>query len=140
MQLKRVMSTDPEYVSPATPIGQVASMMKSRDIGMVLVAENERLVGTVTDRDIVIRGIAEGRDPRIAMTADIMTSKPAYCFEDQDVSEAARVMEQKQIRRLAILNRRKKLVGVVSLGDLASRGGDETMSGEVLKFVARRAA
>jgi CBS domain-containing protein len=114
--------------------------MKTRDIGMVLVAENDRLVGTITDRDIVIRGIAEGRDPRIAMTGEIMTSKPAYCFEDQDVSEAAQLMEERKVRRLAILNRDKKLVGVISLGDLAVRTGDEAMSGEVIKFVARPAA
>ena len=75
MQLKKIMSRNPECVSPATPIGQVASVMKTRDIGMVLVSENDRLVGTVTDRDIVIRGIAEGRDPRIAMTGDIMTRR-----------------------------------------------------------------
>ena len=140
MQLKKVMSTNPECVSPATPIGQVASVMKTRDIGMVLVSENDRLVGTVTDRDIVIRGIAEGRDPRIAMTGDIMTSKAAFCFEDQDISEAAQLMEERKIRRLAILNRDMKLVGVVSLGDLAVRTGDEAMSGEVIKFVARPAA
>jgi CBS domain-containing protein len=137
MQLKKVMSKNPECVSPATPIGQVASVMKTRDIGMVLVTENDRLVGTVTDRDSVIRGIAEGRDPRIAMTGDIMTRSTAYCFEDQDVTDAAHLMEERQIRRLAILNRDKKLVGVVSLGDLAVRIGDETMSGEVIKFVAR---
>jgi CBS domain-containing protein len=114
--------------------------MKSRDIGMVFVSENDRLVGTVTDRDIVIRGIAEGRDPRIAMIGEIMTSRAAFCYEDQDVSEAARLMEEKKIRRLGILNRDKKLVGVVSLGDLAVRTGDEAMSGEVIRFVARPAA
>jgi CBS domain-containing protein len=140
MQLKQVMSMNPECVSPATPVGQVASVMKTRDIGMVLVSENGRLVGTVTDRDIVIRGIAEGRDPRIAMTGDIMSRKASFCYEDQDVTEAARVMEERKIRRLAILSRDRKLVGVVSLGDLAVRTGDEAMSGEVIKFVARPAA
>jgi CBS domain-containing protein len=140
MQLKKVMSKNPECVSPATPLGQVASVMKTRDIGMVLVTENDRLVGTITDRDIVIRGIAEGRDPRIAMTGDIMSSRTSFCYDDQDVSDAARLMEERKIRRLAILNRDKKLVGVVSLGDLAVRTGDEAMSGEVIKFVARPAA
>ena len=140
MQLKKIMSKNPECVSPSTPIGQVASVMKTRDIGMVLVSENDHLVGTVTDRDIVIRGIAEGRDPRIAMTGDIMTSKAEYCFEDQDVTEAAHLMEEKQIRRLAILNRDKKLVGVISVGDLASRTNDEEMTGEVIRFVVRPAA
>src|SRR6185295_16131046 len=140
MQLRKMMSKNPECVSPATPIGQVASVMKTRDIGMVFVTENDRLVGTVTDRDIVIRGIAEGRDPRTAMTGDIITSKTVYCYDDQDITDAARIMEVKQIRRLAILNRDKRLVGVVSLGDIATKTGDETITGEVMQFVARPAA
>jgi CBS domain-containing protein len=140
MQLREVMSKQPEYVSPETPIREVASMMKSKDIGMVLVADKDRLVGTVTDRDIVIRGVTEGRDPNTTRTDEVMTSRAEYCFDDQDVSEAARLMEEKKIRRLAILNRDKRLVGVVSLGDLAVRTGDEEMSGEVMKHVARPAA
>jgi CBS domain-containing protein len=140
MQLRDVMTKDPEYVSPTTTLDQVAQMMRDHDIGMVLVAKDDELIGTVTDRDIVIRAIAEGRDPRAIATESVMTTNATYCFEDQDVSEAARIMEAKQIRRLAILSREKRLVGVVSLGDLAVRSGDEAMSGEVMKHVARPAA
>src|SRR5262245_5601677 len=102
MQLRDVMTRRPEYVSPTTPIGEVASMMKARNIGMVLVADHDRLVGAVTDRDIVVRGIAEGWDPRTARTGDIMTNEAVFCFEDQDVTEAAQLMQEKQVRRLAI--------------------------------------
>ena len=136
MQLRDVMTQPPQYVTPTTPIGEAASMMRTKDIGMLLVAENDRLVGTVTDRDIVIRGIAEGLDPRFAKTRDVMTKDALYCFDDQDTSDAAQVMEDKQIRRLAILDRNKRLVGVVSLGDLAVRSDDEALSGEVMKRVA----
>jgi len=138
MQLRDVMTRRPEYVSPTTPIGEVASMMKARNIGMVLVADHDRLVGAVTDRDIVVRGIAEGWDPRTARTGDIMTNEAVFCFEDQDVTEAAQLMQEKQVRRLAILNRDKKLVGIVSLGDLAVRSDDQVVSAEVMKHVAAR--
>jgi CBS domain-containing protein len=136
MQLRNIMTKPPQYVSPSTPIGDAASMMRNRDIGMLLVAENEKLVGTVTDRDIVIRAVAEGLDPRSAKTRDVMTKDTLYCFDDQDTTEAAQLMEERQIRRLAILDREKKLVGVVSLGDLAVRSDDEALSGEVMKHVA----
>lgn len=136
MQLRDVMTRPPQYVSPTTPIGEAASVMRAKDIGMLLVADNDRLLGTVTDRDIVIRGIAEGLDPRIAKTRDVMTKDALYCFDDQDTQDAAQLMEEKQVRRLAILDRDKKLVGVVSLGDLAVRTNDEELSGEVMKHVA----
>lgn len=138
MRLRDVMTPRPECVSPATPIGEVASMMKAKNIGMVLVAEHDRLVGALTDRDIVVRGIAEGWDPRTARTADIMTSRAAFCYEDQDVADAVRIMEEKQLRRLAVLNRDKKLVGVVSLSDLAAKMDNPTISGEVMQHVAAR--
>ena len=136
MQLRDVMTKPAQYVSPSTPIGEAASVMRAKDIGMLLVTDNEKLVGTVTDRDIVIRGLAKGLDPRVAETKDVMTDRMLYCFDDQDTEDAAKVMQDSQVRRLAILDRNKKLVGVVSLGDLAVRSNDETLSGEVMKQVA----
>jgi CBS domain-containing protein len=135
MQLRDVMTQPPQHVSPSTPIGEAASVMRAKDIGMLLVTDNEKLVGTVTDRDIVIRGLAKGLDPR-AETKDVMTNRMLYCFDDQDTEDAAKVMQDSQVRRLAILDRNKKLVGVVSLGDLAVRSHDEALSGEVMKHVA----
>lgn len=138
MQLREVMTPRPEYVSPETPIGEVATMMKAKNIGILLVADHDRLIGAVTDRDIVVRGIAEGWDPRTAKTEDIMTSRALYCFDDQDIREAARLMEEKHVRRLAVLNRHKKLVGIVSLGDLALKSDDETIPAQVMRSVATR--
>src|SRR6187397_205028 len=126
MQLRDVMTRPPQFVSPTTPIGVAASMMRAKDIGMLLVAENEKLVGTVTDRDIVIRGIAEGLDPKSTKTKEVMTKDAMYCFDDQNTEDAARIMETKQIRPPAILERDRNLEGVVTLGDLAVRSNDET--------------
>jgi CBS domain-containing protein len=90
----------------------------------------------LTDRDIIVRAVAEGRDPRETRVSDVMTPDVRYCFEDQDVEEAARVMNDLQIRRLPILNRSKRLVGIVSLGDLAVRTGNTALSGQALEGVS----
>ena len=137
MQLRDVMTKPPQYVSPSTPIGEAASVMRAKDIGMLLVTDNEKLAyaGIMTAEEAV-RGLAKGLDPRVAETKDVMTNRMLYCFDDQDTEDAAKVMQDSQVRRLAILDRNKKLVGVVSLGDLAVRSNDEALSGEVMKHVA----
>ena len=138
MRLREVMTRRPEYVSPETTLKEAASLMKDSNIGMLFVADDDHLLGAVTDRDIVVRGIAEGRDPRTAKAGDVMTTKAVCCFDDQDVWEAAQTMEERQVRRVAVLDRDKRLVGVVSIGDLAVKGDDETVPGEVMRYVAAR--
>jgi CBS domain-containing protein len=111
--------------------------MKELDVGMLPVCgDNDRLVGTLTDRDITIRAVAEGLDPRTALVRDVMTPSVVYCFEDEDVEEAARLMKDNQVRRLVVLNRDKRLVGIVSLGDLAVDTGDEHLAGSALEAVS----
>ena len=105
-------------------------------VGSLPVCENDRLVGMLTDRDIVVRAIADGCDTKTTTAREIMTPDIVYCFEDQDVQEAARLMEQNQIRRLVVLNRDKRLVGIVSLGDLAVETGDEHLTGKTLEKVS----
>jgi CBS domain-containing protein len=100
----------------------------------------QKLTGLVTDRDITVRGIAEGRNPSKTKVSDIMSKDLTYCFEDDEVEEAAQVMEIKQIRRLPILDRDKQLVGMVSLGDLSVRTGDQTLAGETLQEISEPAA
>jgi len=100
------------------------------------VCGQDRLVGILTDRDITVRAIAEGCDPKTTKVREAMTEEIFYCFEDQDVHEAAKMMEEKQIRRLLVLNRDKRLVGIVSLGDLAVQTGDRTKAGTVLEGVS----
>ena len=98
--------------------------------------DNDRLVGMITDRDITVRAVAEACDPRTTTVQDVMTPDVVYCFDDQDVQEAARLMKEHQVRRLVVLNRDKRLVGIVSLGDLAVETGDERLAGKTVEQVS----
>lgn len=140
MKIKDIMTDKPEFITPETTLRQAAQKMRDCDCGYLPVGENDRLVGAVTDRDITIRATAEGRDPDTTMVREIMTPRIISCFENDDVSEAARVMEQAQIRRLVILNRNKRMVGVISLGDIATRCRDADLAGEIESEVCRKAA
>jgi len=131
------MTEDPQVVRPQTSLKEVAETMKSLDVGVVPVCENDRLVGMITDRDIVVRAEAEGRDPS-ATVEQAMTPGVTFCFEEDDIDSAVRLMEEKQIRRLPVLNAQHRLVGIVSLGDLAV-SGDQRTTGEVLERVSEPA-
>ena len=113
--------------------------MKALDVGMLPVCEQDRLIGSITDRDIVIRALAEGLDPAVTRVREMMTPEVAYCFDDQSVTEAAELMEQKRVRRLPVLDRNQRLVGIVSLGDLAVRTHKDRMAGHVLERVCEPA-
>lgn len=139
MQLKDVMTHEVECISPEAFLKEAGEKMRALDVGALPVCSNDRLVGMITDRDIACRAVAGGMDPREARVRDCMSDQLIYCFEDEDVSEAARIMEERQIRRLPILNRSKRLVGIVSLGDLATRVRSYELSGEVLERVSEPA-
>jgi CBS domain-containing protein len=113
--------------------------MRDLDVGLIPVCEGEELKGTLTDRDITVRATAEGCNPSKIKVSDIMSTDIVYCFEDQEIEEAMSLMEAKQIRRLPILSREKRLVGIVSLGDLAVHAGQNELLGETLKEVSRPA-
>lgn len=136
MQLKEVMTRNVETVPPSATIADVAQRMRGTDCGVMPVCENDRLVGIVTDRDIVLRAIAEGKDPARTQVRECMSKGVTFCFEDQGVEEAARVMESQQIRRIVILNRKKRLIGILSLGDLAIRIPSEGFAGRVLEQIS----
>ena len=139
MKLQEVMTRNVECIPPQTSLTQAAQKMNALDVGSLPVCDNDRLTGIITDRDIAIRAVAEGRDPNQTTARECMTSQLIYCFEDEDVSEAARIMEVRQIRRLPVLSRNKRLVGMVSLGDIATRVQDDRLSGEVLEKVSEPA-
>jgi CBS domain-containing protein len=140
MQLKDIMTPKPECIRPDATLQEAAQKMRVLDVGPLPVCgENDRLAGMITDRDIVVRAVAEGKDPKSTTVREAMTEEIIYGFEDQDVDDAARVMEQKQIRRLVVLNRDKRLVGIVSLGDLAVETGPRPTAGEVLREVSEPA-
>ena len=137
MQVKEVMTRGAECVAPDATLQEAAQKMKGLDVGPLPVCDNNRLVGMLTDRDITVRAVAEGKDPRTTRVRDAMTEGIAYCFEEDDVADAARLMKERQIRRLVVLNRDKRLAGIVSLGDLAVETGDEHLAGKTLERVSQ---
>jgi CBS domain-containing protein len=113
--------------------------MRDLNVGPLPVCgSDDRLAGMITDRDIIVRAVAEGKDPRATPVREIMTPNVVYCFEDQDVHDAAALMEDNQIRRLVVLNHGKRLVGIVSLGDIAVHTADDQfqLAGEALERIS----
>jgi CBS domain-containing protein len=140
MKLKDIMTSKPECIRPDTTLQEAARKMRDLDVGPLPVCgDDDRLAGMITDRDITVRAVAEGKDPTTTRVREVMTQEIIYGFEDQDVEEAARIMKERQVRRLVVLNRDKRLVGIVSLGDLATETGDREKSGEVLQDVSEPA-
>ena len=117
MQVKDVMTRGAECVRPEATLQEAAQKMKSLDVGPLPVCDNDRLAGMLTDRDIVVRAVAEGKDPRTAKVREAMTPEVVYCSEDDDVADVARLMNEKQVRRLPVLDCNRRLVGIVSLCD-----------------------
>ena len=136
MHLKEIMTPHVEVIAPEASIYEAAQKMSHLEIGPLPVCDGERLVGMLTDRDITVRAVAAGRDPLTTPVREVMTPDVVYGFDDQDVQDAARVMEQYQIRRLPVLNRNKQLVGMVALGDLAAHPGTRPVTAEVLEQVS----
>ena len=119
MKVSETMTSDVCVAHPDETVQQAARAMASLDAGALPVGDNDRLVGMITDRDIAIRGVAEGKGPK-AKVKDIMTKDVKYCFDDQDIEEVVQNMGDIQVRRLPVVNRDKRLVGIVSLGDIAA--------------------
>lgn len=116
-----IMTTDVQVIEPQDTLRRAATLMQTLDIGALPVCDGERLLGMVTDRDIAIYGVAEGLNPDEACVSDVMTETVEYCTGDQDTEEVMRLMGDKQVRRLPVVDTDHKLVGIVSLGDLAVR-------------------
>jgi CBS domain-containing protein len=135
MKIEDVMTADVSYVAPDTAISDIARKMRDADIGATPVVENDRLIGMITDRDIVVRVIAEGMDARRMTARDAMSAGILYCFADEAVEAVLENMGDQQIRRLPVVNRDKRLVGVVSLGDL-SLTGKRKAAGEALQEIS----
>jgi CBS domain-containing protein len=133
------MTERAEVISPQAPAIEAAAKMRDLDIGALPVCDGEKLEGLLTDRDIAVRLVAEGLDASMTQVNEIMTPGATYCFDDQTLDEAASVMEAAQIRRLPILDRDKRLVGMLSLGDLAVRAHaseDRELADEALKNIS----
>jgi len=132
MRVSEVMTADVETIHPRQTMKDAAESMSALDVGILPVGENDRLVGMVTDRDIVVRGIAQGRGPDTEVS-ELMTRDVKYCFADEDIDEVTQNMGDIQVRRLPVVNRDKRLVGIVTLGDIAAAdtqaGAAEALNG-----------
>jgi CBS domain-containing protein len=135
MKISDIMTDDVALCSPDDTIQDAAQMMADCDCGFVPVGANDRLIGVITDRDIVLRAVAEGKDCD-CLVRDVMSSDVKYCYEDQDIEEVMENMADQQIRRLPVVTREKRLIGIVSLGDL-SQAAPSNLSGSALKDISR---
>ena len=136
MKVREAMTRDVKLVRPEQPISEAARLMAELDIGALPVEENDRLVGMITDRDIAVRAVALGRGPDTPVI-EVMSREVKYCFEDQSIDEVTQNMGELRIRRLPVLNRDKRLVGILSLGDLAIDEGARDEAGEALGGISR---
>jgi len=135
MKVMEAMHKGAEWVSPDTPLAQIAQMMKNLDIGCLPVGKNDRLVGMVTDRDIACRGVAAFSDPSKLTAQNVMSKGIVYCKAEEELEDALHIMEEKKIRRLPVINDQKRMVGMLSIGDI-SHYAPRNISGEVISAVS----
>jgi len=129
MKVKDAMHKGVDWVSPDTPVAELARLMRDHDVGAIPIGENDRLIGMVTDRDIVCKGLAQDDfDPRRAMARDVMTSEIHCCREDDDLAKAVRHMEELKVRRLPVINKSRRMIGMLSLGDISHSASAEILS------------
>lgn len=136
MQVKEIMTRDVETVRCDTLLSDAAEKMRGHDIGMLPVCDGDTLLGVITDRDITVRATAGKLHPEMVRCQDVMTANAVFCFEDQEVADAGTIMQDHKIRRLPVVNRQRRLVGVISLGDIALGTGDTKLVGVSLQEVS----
>jgi len=136
MRVKDAMTTDVELASPTQTIRQAALLMGKADCGALPVADKDSLVGMITDRDIAVRAVAAGKGPN-TLVKEIMSAEVLYCFEDQTLEEVANNLGDEKVRRLPVMNRDKRLVGILSLGDMARKADGFDPAGDALKAISQ---
>lgn len=136
MKLSEIMTPQVERIEPEKSVSEAAKKMDQLNIGIIPVYEHDRLIGMVSDRDIVVRCIAQDLDPRTTSVQDVMTKDVVYAFEDQELKEVAKIMEEHKVRRVVVLNRDKRLTGIASLGDFSVFGDNKKLASEVLNKAA----
>ena len=136
MQVYEAMTPDVVSVGPGTTLAEAARMMRTLHVGPLPVCDDGRIIGVLTDRDITVRATAEGLDPVTTPVGDVMTPEVLSCQETDNVSDAALKMQMLQVRRLIVLDEEGRLAGIVSLGDIALQGRDESLTGRTLERVS----
>ena len=135
MEIKEIMSKDVEVVPPDMHLNKVAQKMEQRDCGCILVAEDDRLVGVITDRDLALRCVAESHPPGKIKAENVMSKRVLYCRDTDEIEAIALNMTKNKVRRLPVLNDKKRLVGIVSLGDIAAHSADYMICGKALGHI-----
>ena len=135
-QLRELMTRDVKVITPDMTIGDAAKKMRGGNFGMMPVEENDRMVGTISDRDIAIRAVAEGMDFSTKVR-DVMSQGIAWAYDDETVEEATKIMSERQVRRLPVVNRDKRLVGIVALGDIAVERSEMEPAAEALSEISK---
>ena len=136
MKVSDSMTRDVRVANPNQTIQDAAKIMLDVDSGVLPVGENDRLIGMITDRDIAVRAVAQGKGPQ-TLVREVMTDHVHYCFDDEDTDEVTRKMADSQVRRLPVVNRDKRLIGILSLGDVATRRDGADEAGEALSDISR---
>lgn len=134
MNVEDIMNRDPQTISPSTSLKDAAAIMAEKNIGFLLIGAEDELKGTLTDRDIVQRAVAKGKNLENTTVQEILTGTVLYCLANEDVDEVARNMSEQQVRRLPVVDNSKRLVGIVTIGDMAQHISKEAVGG-VLKGV-----
>ena len=139
MLIREAMAPDAEWITHDVLLTEAALRMRDRNIGCLPIGENDRLVGMITDRDLACRAVADGLNPQTTKVQEVMTRGITWCFDDENVADAVQRMEQKQIHHMPVLDRQKRMVGILSLSDLALKGPQELFK-DVSKLTSRDAS
>lgn len=139
MKVSEIMTTNFEMVEATSPLTEAAEKMASLNVGLLPVKEGTKLIGLITDRDIVVRALAAKRDPSETQVKDIITSQLVCCIDSDSIESAVQLMEEKQVRRLIVCNEKKEPIGVVSLGDVAAKAQQDELAGEALESISEPA-
>jgi CBS domain-containing protein len=136
MKVKDIMCKKAEFLPPTATLKEAAIKMRNVDCGFLPVGQNDRLIGAITDRDIVIRAFAEGKDINKLTVGDVMSKGIQFCFEDDDLKNVIKKMEEHRVRRLVVLNKDKRMIGIISLGDIATKAKNATLCSELAEAVS----
>lgn len=134
--LKDVMSPNVKVIAPETSMREAAQHMRDGDFGLLPVVENDRIIGTISDRDIAVRGVAEGKQPT-SKVRDVMSTGVAWAYEDESIEHALEVMSKRQVRRLPVISREKRLVGIVALGDVSEDKSEAKLTAKALSEISK---
>lgn len=139
MRANEIMTTDVKVIRPNSTLQEAAKEMRNLDVGALPVCDGERLIGMLTDRDIAVRAVADGKDPGSTTARECMSPDIIYCYDDAELEDARNIMEKNQIRRLPVISREKQLVGILAVGDLAIKTDETAEIGKTVREISEAA-